>query len=154
MEFTLDKLAKECAEKALDNYTYEGKTIREWVEILAKQQICGDCISREEAIKIVLPYTDGDLIADDIKKLPPVISKGVTVTDFADRCHECGTEYEKMLEEAKPKPGRWILCDILQEFKCSECRRCFRIKTNFCPNCGADMRVTRESKKNYISEEE
>lgn len=42
MKITLDKLAKDVAEKALDNYIYEGKTIREWVEILAKQQICGD----------------------------------------------------------------------------------------------------------------
>lgn len=147
MKLTLDMIAKDAAEKALDNYTYEGKTIREWVEILAKQQICRDCISREEAIKIVLPYTDGDLIADDIKKLPPVIPNGVTVTDFADRCRECGAEYEKLLEASKPKPGRWIPCDILQEFKCPECRRCFGIKTNFCPNCGADMRVTRESEE-------
>jgi hypothetical protein len=102
MELTLDMLAKDIAEKALDNYIYEGKTIREWVDILSKQQICGDCISREEAIKTVLPYTSGDLIADDIKKLPPVIPKGVTVTDFADRCRECGAEYEKMLEASNP----------------------------------------------------
>ena len=51
--------------------------------------------------------------------------------------------YYKMAIEAleqQPKTGHWIPCDILQEFKCSECRRCFGIKTNFCPNCGADMR--------------
>lgn len=138
MKLTLDMIAKDAAEKALDNYTYEGKTIREWVEILAKQQICRDCISREEAIKIVLPYTDGDLIADDIKKLPPVIPNGVTVTDFADRCRECGAEYEKLLEASKPKPGRWERCGIL--YKCSKCEMYFGTKTNFCPNCGSDMR--------------
>ena len=39
MEFpTIDKFAKDVAEKALDEFIYEGKTIREWVEIIAKQQ--------------------------------------------------------------------------------------------------------------------
>lgn len=43
----VNKLAKEVAEKALE-ITYEGKTIREWAEILVKQPPCEDCISREE----------------------------------------------------------------------------------------------------------
>ena len=34
----VNKLAKEVAEKVLDEITYEEKTIREWVEILVKQQ--------------------------------------------------------------------------------------------------------------------
>lgn len=34
----VNKLAKEVAEKALDEITYEGKTIREWAEILVKQR--------------------------------------------------------------------------------------------------------------------
>ena len=55
-----------------------------------EQQPCEDCISRAAAIKIVYPYVDGDLIADDIKNLPAVTPKGVTITDFADRCRECG----------------------------------------------------------------
>ena len=38
MEFTIDKFTKEVAEKALDEITYEGKTVREWVEIIVKQQ--------------------------------------------------------------------------------------------------------------------
>ncbi len=38
MEFpTIDKFAKDVAEKVLDEFIYEGKTIREWVEIIAKQ---------------------------------------------------------------------------------------------------------------------
>lgn len=40
MEITLDKLAKDVADKALNDIKLDGKTIREWVEILAKQQIC------------------------------------------------------------------------------------------------------------------
>jgi len=35
--------------------------------------------------------------------------------------------------------GHWIRCDILQEFKCSECRMCFKNKSNPCPNCGTEM---------------
>lgn len=31
---TFEEMAKEVAEKALDEYVYEGKTIRQWVEIL------------------------------------------------------------------------------------------------------------------------
>lgn len=42
MEITLDKLAKNVADKALNDIKLDGKTIREWVEIIAKQQICGD----------------------------------------------------------------------------------------------------------------
>ena len=53
MEFSIDKLAKEVAEKALDEITYEGKTIREWVEIIAKQQPCEDCISREAVLEFL-----------------------------------------------------------------------------------------------------
>lgn len=46
---TIYKLAKEVAEKALDEITYEGKTIREWVEIIVKQQPCEAC--REQVLK-------------------------------------------------------------------------------------------------------
>ena len=42
--------------------------------------------------------------------------------------------------EPERKKGHWIVCDILQEVKCSECRMCFRHKAKFCPNCKADMR--------------
>ena len=51
MEFpTIDEFAKEVAEKALDEFIYEGKTIREWVEIIIKQQPCEDTTGRQAAI--------------------------------------------------------------------------------------------------------
>lgn len=35
-ELNVDKMAKKVAEKALDDYVYQGKTIREWIAIIAK----------------------------------------------------------------------------------------------------------------------
>lgn len=35
---TCEQMAKELAKKALDEFIYEGKTIREWVQIIAKQE--------------------------------------------------------------------------------------------------------------------
>ena len=35
-EFTMDKMAKQVAEKALDDYVYQGRTIREWIAIIAR----------------------------------------------------------------------------------------------------------------------
>ena len=37
---TMDEFAKEVAEKALDDFEYEGKTIREWVQMI----LCGDVV--------------------------------------------------------------------------------------------------------------
>lgn len=75
----VNKLAKEVAEKVLDEITYEGKTIREWAEILVKQQPCEDCISREHALLALtgmdLPTDRDKLIAlftERIQHLPPV----------------------------------------------------------------------------------
>lgn len=48
----VNKLAKEVAEKVLDEITYNGKTIREWAEIIVKQQPSEDCISREAVDKL------------------------------------------------------------------------------------------------------
>lgn len=83
-----------------------------------EQEPCNDAISRQAVIELVegwwIGHTKEDDLATEIKSLPSVTPQ--------------------------PKMGRWISCDILQEFKCSECRRCFRNKTNFCPNCGARMK--------------
>lgn len=46
---TMDEFAKDVADKVLDDYEYEGKTIREWVELILKDELtevvrCKDCI--------------------------------------------------------------------------------------------------------------
>lgn len=40
----------------------------------------------------------------------------------------------------EPKLGRWIsIKPLLTAARCSECKRAFVEKTNYCPNCGAKM---------------
>ena len=45
---TIEEMVKEIAERALDEYKYNGKTIREWADILSKENCvevvrCKDC---------------------------------------------------------------------------------------------------------------
>lgn len=133
MEFTIDKFAKEVAEKALDEIIYEGKTIREWTEILAKLQLSEDCISRKDTIEWLkkITVTDGiefktgfEQILYDIEQMPPV-------------------------KPERPK-GKWI--EVLEwrtefssawHYECSECRarsyKGYKPLERYCPNCGAEM---------------
>ena len=52
--------------------------------------------------------------------------------------------YVKGFEDGKKaKPGRWILRQFTEEwycYRCSECSTTWDADTNYCPNCGADMR--------------
>ena len=36
---SMDEFVKSCADKALNEYEYEGRTFREWIEILKKHKI-------------------------------------------------------------------------------------------------------------------
>lgn len=62
-----------------------------------EQEPCEDCVSREELKKwLDMNFSFGgalrklELFDRLDKELPSVIPKGVTVTDFADKCRECG----------------------------------------------------------------
>jgi len=93
---------------------------------------CEDCISRQSAINEVkkntfrLTFAEekgceghvawsaeavyGDVIEGALLELSPVTPKGVTVTDFADKCRECGRE--KVLDKIRAeieKQGKWLL---------------------------------------------
>lgn len=52
MAVDLDKMADRVAEKALDEFTYNGKTIRDWVEIIVAQDLLA--ITELEKIKTEL----------------------------------------------------------------------------------------------------
>lgn len=53
-ELNVDKMAKEVAEKALDDYVYQGKTIREWIAIIAKNAWI--------PVSEILPEKDGEYL--------------------------------------------------------------------------------------------
>lgn len=57
----------------------------------------------------------------------------------------CGIIAEAPTIEARPVVrGRWIkrqfADDMTVAYRCSECKTTWDDKSNFCPNCGADMR--------------
>ena len=118
---------------------------------------CEDTISRGDALKALdydiksfefksgigrhmneiadLLNTIYEIQSDNIKALPPVQpkSKTETITEFADRCRECG----------KQKKGRWIKITPSGIYMCSECEQ--NVLTgdidayHYCHHCGVKM---------------
>lgn len=134
-----------------DTHCHHEKALNLAIKAL-EQQPCEDCISRE-AVKEMLSdewtkYMPMELdinlsfVMEKINELPSVTPKGVTITDFADRCRECG----------KQKVGKWKILDECanEGVYCSEChKKIFKLEFSptmkwrnfkYCPNCGADMR--------------
>lgn len=98
MEFTIDKIAKEVAEKALNEITYEGKTLREWVEIIVKQ----DCISREDAKNLFLDGTEGyDCRGFTRMEIGEMLDELPSVTPHQTRWIPCS--------ERLPEKDEWVL---------------------------------------------
>lgn len=131
MEFpTIDEFAKEVSERALDEITYEGKTIREWAEIITKQQPCEDAISRKETLDKI-----NALVAEYI----PLMLPGWTLPLNIGRTI-CGMPSITL----QPKVGKWIRIDK-DKCKCDQCEIISFIamypngNINYCPNCGAKM---------------
>jgi hypothetical protein len=116
---TMDEMAKQLAEKALDELYCGDKSLREWMRIIASE----DAISRAEAKKKfdgLLPnigLTSG-CIQKMLDELPPI--------------------------QPKAKVGKWIRVDKTK-VKCSECDITHFIaqypmgEIKYCPNCGAEM---------------
>lgn len=94
---------RECCRECVANCTCNecDKAFEMAIEAL-KQEPCEDTISRKAVLEtiddcnsdglkgIFCSYGDGERFKEYIKELPSVIPKGVTVTDFADKCRECG----------------------------------------------------------------
>lgn len=84
---------------------------------------------------------DNEIAVDDVCEMARAIRLGKpheTVTEFADRCRECG----------KQKRGHWILTDAEEEIYChvAICSVCGRESINegvdeYCSCCGARMEV-------------
>ena len=103
---------------------------------------CDDAISREAVINAIYKMELSNWVKDDtekmIRELPSVqpIHRDRTVQDFVDKCRECG----------RIRKGHWIerkesLFNYHDEwYECNKCHGTQDNMSNFCPNCGADMR--------------
>lgn len=126
-----EEMSKKVAEKALDEFLYNGKSIREWIQIIASE----DAISRQVVVDYLCTHCpdDAECFKDcdnikNIKSLPPVTQQ--------------------------PKMGYWI-AEIKSDSrgnmwptnpKCSECGGELEYSNTvysykFCPYCGTKMGV-------------
>lgn len=94
-----------------------------------------DYIYREDAYKAV------DLRIEELRKHPQFIEKHLD-THVIDVLGV--KKYIDKIPPIKPKKenGRWYLMDdgYCDYYVCSKCGATNGYKSNFCPNCGADMR--------------
>lgn len=120
---TYEEMSKKVAEKALDEFLYNGRSIREWMQIIASE----DCISRQEVLDICDskdPEYKVRHFKEDVECLPSV------------------TQQQKI--------GRWIFVDKAHEHAhCSECNYgnvdlLDGRPHNYCPSCGAKMQEVKE----------
>lgn len=124
-----EEMAKKVAEKALDEILYDGKSIREWMQIIGSE----DCISRQALQEWIKDKTFGDIVVaseHNFDCLPPVTPQ--------------------------PKTGHWIAIDEEphEDYECDKCGYTIwaynaNIEPNteykYCPNCGCRMIEPQES---------
>ena len=158
-------MTNEVAIKAIQDFIgwfKEDSLIRKALDMAIKalsQEPCDDAISREAVDKYIARLLSGylydgererlEIFSAYLWELPSVTQKSETVTEFADRCRECGARYGKLL---KQKSGKWIerqniersdletAVNLKWRYECSECGYETQHKTKYCPNCGAKMR--------------
>jgi len=88
-----------------------------------------------------------------------IIKNGIpqeTVTEFADRCRECGARYGKLLKQ-EPKIGHWIFKQFDEEtgisnnYWCSKCDKPLaQVYKTYCSNCGTKMQEETKPETNDI----
>lgn len=94
----------------------------------------------EETYQDVLK--NGFIYDEDNEVVTYAIKNGIpheSVTEFADRCRECGKRY------VKRQTGHWTKDDITErsksayKHKCDRCGAYHRAMYDYCPSCGAKM---------------
>ena len=145
----------EVSEYDKDHIWYKGGqyiSLRRFLEVKAEaeKEPCDDAISRDAALEKMADYVasgyadsaeDFEEYSRIICQLPSVTPKPETVTEFADRCRECG----------KMRKGHWIYDQTLNNWRCSKCNETPKIMGyvgtadfmaehfKFCNHCGAKM---------------
>ena len=142
---TYEEMAQNVAEKALDEYEYNGKTLREWIEIISATELSTnlaevgtDCISRQSAIEVIERARAH--IGHNMERAVGRV--------FLEMLDDVGLSISK-LPPIQPKRGRWIKLDMhrgMADHKCTACEQECYVPTcmgepmyAFCPNCGAKM---------------
>ena len=74
-------------------------------------------------------YDEMDKVIEEVKKA--ATPKPETVTEFADRCRECGAKYGKMFDQ---KTGHWNIPFLMHkelEIPISECREAYKVAIDY-----------------------
>lgn len=84
-----------------------------------EQEPCDDVVSRQDALNAVTFSEVRWQAIERIKQLPSVRPKSETVTEFADRCRECGAKYGKLLkqEHCDDVVSRQAVCEIINDIR-------------------------------------
>ena len=109
-----------------------------------------DAISRQyviEKLNGMNGTAELDKVFEIVENAPSVTPKGVTVTDFADKCMECGKQQE----------SEWVVSFGFPPEPTTICKKCgfdrdfnlrieprFLKKIKYCPNCGAKIKGVEE----------
>lgn len=143
---TTEEIVRNVVEKAIDEYAYKGKTLRQWIEIILATdinvatehgtnlaEVGTDCISRQQAI---------DALNEYFARIGKLKRRGLTKGEKAISLDTVGAI--KTLPPAEPKTGEWIHdgSHWANRWICDKCGyKLFGAKTKFCPDCGARMEV-------------
>lgn len=140
---TMDEFAQMVADKAMDEVEYNGKTLREWIEIISNTELGTNLAEVGTKERTVKGYPiDADLLMAKVDE-----QYGDRARDRIYQIIRYMPKYE--LPPIPPPKGKWIKTARWgRVYYCNQCRNYLdfdgvnagRGSTNFCPNCGADMR--------------
>lgn len=88
-------------------------------------------MTKEEAINVLKEIIDESWIFSDIEKAPTIDACEMAISALSK--NKCGEWKRTYLDHVAMGERPSILY-------CSACCQCIAYPTNYCPNCGADMR--------------